>query len=150
MKKKVLAVASGGGHWVQLSRLAPAFRDHDVTFVTTLPGVEAPLKGYDVAIVRDASRSAKFDLIVLIYQMIRLIVKNRPDVVITTGAAPGVIALRIAKLFGAKTIWLDSIANVEEVSMSGRLAKTSADLWLTQWAHLVDKNPGLQFKGAVI
>jgi hypothetical protein len=33
-RKKILAVSSGGGHWVQLLRLAPAFKGHDVVYVT--------------------------------------------------------------------------------------------------------------------
>ena len=36
--KRILAVASSGGHWVQLTRLRPAFEGHDVAYVTTNPG----------------------------------------------------------------------------------------------------------------
>ena len=43
----------------------------------------------------------------------------RPDVVITTGAAPGYFAVRIGKLLGARVVWVDSIANAEELSLSG-------------------------------
>ena len=71
----------------------------------------------------------------------------RPDAVITTGAAPGYVALRLAKLRGCRTVWLDSIANAEESSMSGRLAQPYADLWLTQWEDLAAQTPGLQYWG---
>ncbi|GIW73864.1 MAG: hypothetical protein KatS3mg103_0386 [Phycisphaerales bacterium] len=37
---------------------------------------------------------------------------------------------------GARTVWVDSIANVEEMSMTGRLVGPYATLWLTQWPHL--------------
>jgi exopolysaccharide biosynthesis glucuronosyltransferase PssD len=74
---------------------------------------------------------------------------ERPDVVISTGAAPGYIAIRLGKLLGAKTVWLDSIANVEHLSMSGALVGRYADLWLTQWPHL-EKEDGPRFKGAVL
>jgi hypothetical protein len=41
-------------------------------------------------------------------------------------------------MMGARTIWLDSIANVDELSLSGQMAGRFADLWLTQWPHLTE------------
>ena len=73
----------------------------------------------------------------------------RPDVVISTGAAPGYFALRLGKLFGARTIWVDSIANAEEMSLSGRLAQRYADLWLTQWPE-VAKRDGARYEGRLL
>jgi spore maturation protein CgeB len=69
-------------------------------------------------------------------RMLLVILRERPDVIVTTGAAPGYFALRFGKWIGARTIWLDSIANVNELSMSGRIVAQYADLWLTQWPHL--------------
>ncbi len=68
---------------------------------------------------------------------------------ISTGALPGYMALRLGKLLGANTIWVDSIANVEELSESGRRIGNHADLWLTQWQHLA-KPEGPEFRGSVI
>ena len=50
---------------------------------------------------------------------------------------------------GARTIWLDSIANVEELSMSGSWIGRSADLWLTQWPHLA-RPEGPHYAGSVL
>ena len=74
----------------------------------------------------------------------------RPDVVITTGAAPGLVALALARLMGARTIWLESIANAEKLSMSGQLAGRIANLRLTQWAHLAQRHDRLQYFGQVL
>jgi len=68
---------------------------------------------------------------------------------VTTGAAPGYLAIRLGRLMGAKTIWVDSVANAEELSMSGRLAGRHAGLWLTQWAHLAGR-PGPEYRGSVL
>jgi hypothetical protein len=76
-------------------------------------------------------------------------VRLRPHVVFTTGAAPGAVALVIGRVFGAKTIWLDSIANVETVSGSGRMVRHFAQLWLTQWPHLATPD-GPEYAGAVL
>jgi hypothetical protein len=148
--QKILAIASGGGHWVQLQRLTPAFENHEVCYVTTLPGLVGAVSRAKVSIVRDASRTDRLGLIVLIAQIFWIIITQRPNIVISTGAAPGAIALRIGKMLGARTVWIDSFANVDELSMSGQLVRKYADLWLTQWPQLVEKYDGLMYRGAVI
>jgi UDP-N-acetylglucosamine:LPS N-acetylglucosamine transferase len=147
-RPRVLAVASGGGHWVQLLRLMPAFSDCDVAFVSTLVA-DSPIAGQRYRRVPDASRWDKIGLARMALSLVQLILKERPDVIISTGAAPGYVALLLGHLIGARTIWVDSIANVDELSMSGRLAGRCADLWLTQWPHLARPN-GPHFAGTVI
>lgn len=148
-KPRVLAVASGGGHWVQLRRVAPAFEGCDVTYVTVEKSYRDEVLDAPVRIVLDATRWNKLKLIVMMLQITWIVLTSRPDVVISTGAAPGFFALRIAGMLGKRTVWLDSIANVEEVSMSGRKIGPHATLWLTQWAHLAEPD-GPQFRGAVL
>jgi len=147
--KKLLAVASGGGHWVQLLRLAPAFAECDVVFVTVQEAYRADVEGHKFYSVLDATRQTKIRLIRTALELFWIVCKERPDVVISTGAAPGYFAIVLGKLLGARTIWVDSIANVEQLSMSGKLAGRHAHLWLTQWPHLATKE-GPQFRGAVL
>lgn len=148
--KKVLAVASGGGHWVQLLRLRPAFEGCTMVYVTVQPSYAAEVAGAgQFYAVTDATRWSRWDLLKMVLQVTWIVLRERPDVVITTGAAPGVVALRMGKWLGARTVWLDSIANVEAMSMSGMKVRAFADLWLTQWEHLSAKD-GPQFLGAVL
>jgi UDP-N-acetylglucosamine:LPS N-acetylglucosamine transferase len=155
---RVLAVASGGGHWVQLSRLAPAWDGCAVTYVTTNPGFRAeaaaaaaargqPGPGFHV--VFEANRWQKIRLLRSLLQMVRILLQVRPDVVVTTGAAPGYFALRLGALMGCRTIWIDSIANAEQLSLAGQKAERHSDLWLTQWEHLAAPN-GPEYKGSVL
>jgi len=148
--KRLLLVASGGGHWVQLARMSPAFDGHKATYVTTLPGTQPPSPSAKVALICDASRSKPHLLILLFFQLLWIVIRVRPEVAVSTGAAPGLLAIQISKLFGAKTIWIDSIANSEELSLSGRLAGRYADVWLTQWPHLTGAHPGLTSYGGVL
>jgi len=122
-RHRILAVASAGGHWVQLGRLSEAFADSDTLYVTTVAGETAPSGGRPVATISDGSRNEPWRLLVAAMQLAVLMHRFRPDAVITTGAAPGYVALRLAKLRGCRTVWLDSIANAEEISMSARLAR---------------------------
>ena len=146
---KVLAVASGGGHWVQLMRLKDAFHGHDVAYATVQAAYAVDTPAARFYTVRDATRWDRWGLVVLACQLAFILLRERPNVVITTGAAPGVMALMLAKILRARTIWVDSIANVEAVSMSGQHARRFADLWLTQWPHLADVN-GPRFEGSVL
>jgi len=147
-KKRVLAVASGGGHWVQLLRLRPAFDEVSVEFMSTnaayAKDVSAPLH-----VVTDANMWNKLALIKMFAEVAWVVLRVRPDVVITTGAAPGFAAIVFGRIFGAKTVWIDSIANSEELSTSGKKVQHLASVWLTQWKHLsTDDGPG--YWGAVL
>jgi len=135
-RQRILAVASSGGHWVQLSRLKPAFEGHDVAYLTTDPGHRGEVGAARFYAVPDASRWNKLALLRTALRIAWVVVRERPDVVISTGAAPGYLAIRFAGLLGARTAWVDSVANVEELSLSGQMASAKADLCLTQWPHL--------------
>lgn len=145
---KLLAVASTGGHWVQLRRLTPAFDGHEVTWVTTNAGHRSEVGDDDFHVIEDASRATKLAVIRCALQVLMIVIRLRPKVVISTGAAPGYVAIRLAKLFGARTVWIDSVANVEELSLSGRMASATADLCLTQWPHLAGGE--IRYLGAVL
>lgn len=148
-RRRVLAVASAGGHWIQLQRLRPAFEDQQVAFVTTNAGYRGEARPHRFYVVNDASRWNKFRLALMAVRLLLIILRERPDVVISTGAACGYFAVRFGKLIGARTLWIDSIANIDEVSMAGRLAGKYADLWLTQWPHLATPE-GPHYAGAVL
>lgn len=149
-KTKVLAISSGGGHWVQLLRLRPAFADCDVVFATVREGYRADLApGSEFRLIPEANRWNKLGVLRALCTVARLLWRERPDVVISTGAAQGYLAVRIGRLFGARTIWLDSIANGEELSLSGQKAGPHATLWLTQWEHLA-RPAGPYYRGSVL
>lgn len=147
--KRVLAVSSGGGHWIQLQRIMPAFRDQRVTYATTLEGYRSEVGPARFYVVPDANRWNKVGLIRMAMKLAWILIRERPDLVISTGAAPGFFAVRLGKALGATTVWVDSMANVEELSLSGKKAGPYADLWLTQWPHLA-KPEGPFFAGGVL
>jgi UDP-N-acetylglucosamine:LPS N-acetylglucosamine transferase len=145
----VLAVASGGGHWVQLLRLKAAWQGHDVAYVTVQADYRAEVPGSRFHVVTDATRWSRWKLLRMIVEVGVVVLRERPEVIVTTGAAPGLVALRLGKWLGARTVWIDSIANVEALSLSGTRALQFADLCLTQWPHLA-KPGGPQYVGAVL
>jgi UDP-N-acetylglucosamine:LPS N-acetylglucosamine transferase len=148
-RRRVLAVASSGGHWVQLLRILPALEGCDVAFATVTDAYRGQVEGHRFYRVSDATLWNKVGLVKLAIRMAWVIGRERPDVVISTGAAPGYFALVLGRLLGAKTIWLDSITNIERMSVSGTRIGPHADLWLTQWEHLATPE-GPRYGGAVL
>jgi UDP-N-acetylglucosamine:LPS N-acetylglucosamine transferase len=152
MSKKILLVASGGGHWVQLLRLKAAWSNCLPIYMTVQSSYRAQVPGARFYCVPDATRWDRWKLVSMILQVTWIVVKERPNVILTTGAAPGYIAIRVGKFFGIRTVWIDSIANVEAISMSGQKVGAYADLWLTQWEHLAQpaKSKGPKYIGSVL
>ena len=118
-----------------------------MAYVTTIDSYRKDVGSSRFYLVNDANRWNRFGLIKMALKLIWILLRERPDIVISTGAAPGYVAIRVAKLMGARTIWIDSIANVDVLSLSGQKVGRHADLWLTQWPHLAKPALDLFFKG---
>jgi UDP-N-acetylglucosamine:LPS N-acetylglucosamine transferase len=130
--------------------LRPAFEGFDVAYVTVYPDYAEDLPDERFYVVSDVTRVSLFKLLILVPQFARIMLRERPDVVITTGSAPGLVGLAVARLLtGAKTIWIDSIANCERMSSSGLQARRVAHRWLTQWPDLAGPH-GPEYWGAVL
>ena len=148
-KPRVMAISSGGGHWIELLRLRPAFDDCERVWVTVNEAYRTHVEGDRFLCVDDVTRWDRVGMLRCAAQVTRLLIQERPDVIISTGALPGFFGITIGKALGARTVWIDSIANVEEMSMSGDKARPFADLWLTQWKELA-RPGGPLFKGSVL
>ncbi len=148
-QRRIVAISSGGGHWVQLLRLRPALAGSQVTYVTVDRAYAVDVPGERFRTIVDATRWNKPKLAWMALQVAWILVRVRPDAIVSTGAASGYFALRLGKLLRARTVWLDSIANVEQLSMTGRLVGRFADLWLTQWPHLA-RPDGPHFLGGTL
>ena len=134
---------------MELIRLAPAFEGHDIAFATVSDAYRGEAGSARFYIFRDVTRWDVTRWAQTIVKLAWILWRERPDVVISTGALPGYFSLRLAKWFGARTVWLDSIANVEELSMSGQKIGKHVDLWLTQWPHLA-RADGPYYRGTVL
>lgn len=151
-KPKLLAISSPGGHWIQLTRLC-AQLENRYHLVYAMPCTRfhaaATHHGHKLYAITDVSADDKWRLIPCALQVLWILLKERPTAIISTGAAPGAVAIGLGKLLRIRTIWVDSIANVRQISRAGRLIQRQADVFLTQWEHLSDGQRVL-YKGAVL
>jgi UDP-N-acetylglucosamine:LPS N-acetylglucosamine transferase len=146
---KILAIASGGGHWIQLLRLRPAFIGADVAYASVNASLAADVTGHRFHRFIDANRDQKWALLKQVLQIGWILLIVRPDVIVSTGASCGYVAIRIGRLLGARTLFIDSIANAERLSLSGHMACRHANLMLTQWPHLASSD-GPEYQGSVL
>lgn len=147
-KPRLLALASGGGHWIQLLRLRPAFADFDVTYVSTFENYAGMVGGARFHTVADASRFDLKPFIPIFLRALRILLRERPAAIVTTGSAPMLVFVILGRLTGRKTLWVDSIANGERLSSSGRMAKRFAKV-VTQWPEVAVRE-GVECWGPVL
>ncbi|MFT6315544.1 MAG: UDP-N-acetylglucosamine:LPS N-acetylglucosamine transferase [Candidatus Azotimanducaceae bacterium] len=146
---KILAVASGGGHWLQLLRLRPAFGGIECIYASVNQDQSRDVDPDKFYLIPEANRDTKIMLLLLCLKLTFIILKVRPTAIVSAGAAPGYLAIRIGQLVGAKGLFIDSIANAEKLSLSGELASHHADLMLTQWPAL-SRTRHVKYRGSVI
>lgn len=138
--KKVIAVSSFGGHTVELNEILSTMRFFHIVRVCTNGK-------YDYHI-DDFSRSNFWIVFKVVFQMWQIIKKENPDAIISTGAAPGLVAIVVAWLLGKETIWIDSVATRSKLSLSGRLVKPFCDFFYVQWPEL--SNDKIKYIGNVL
>lgn len=150
-KLKICLAASAGGHLSQLLAIAESWEGHETFCVATSEVVRGRLREHGPTyIVGECNRQRPLQVLRVLARCIAIAIRERPQVVISTGAAAGCIQCFLGKMIGAKIIWIDSITNVERLSLSGLMVRRIADLFLVQWPELTKKYTNVQFAGTVI
>lgn len=148
---KICLVASAGGHLTQLLKIAKCWEDYETFCVTTLKVVENELSTHGrVHVIGECNHKQPMRVMKVMAKCIKVVFCERPDVVMSTGAACGCVMCFLGKLLGAKVVWVDSITNVKRMSLSGRMVRHISDLFLVQWPELADQYRNVEYVGAVI
>lgn len=148
---KICLAASAGGHISQLLKLAESWKGYETCCVTTTGVVQEKLQKYGkVYVVGECNREHLLKVVAVFVRCVNIILRERPNVVISTGAAVGCVMCFLGKLLGANVVWIDSITNVEQISLSGRMVKYVADLFLVQWPELAEQYSNAEYVGAVV
>jgi len=148
---RICLAASAGGHISQLLKISDNWNEHDTFCVTTTDVIRDMLREHGkVYVVGECNRQHPIRVLKVLVQCIKVVLREKPDVVISTGAAAGCMVCFISKLLGAKVIWIDSITNVERISLSGRMVRYISDLFLVQWPKLTKQYRNVEYVGTVI
>jgi len=138
---KICLAASAGGHLTQMLRLMDAFEDHDVFFVTIKAKSSENLS--NACYLRDTAGPTKihmiFNMVIVAIQSLRIILRERPRVIVSTGADVTIPICYIGKFFGVKIIFIESLSRLTSKSGAGKIIYPITDLFLVQWESLLGK-----------
>ena len=82
-----------------------------------------------------SNRSIKA-LIINTHRAIKILRKERPDLIITSGAAPAIPFFWIGKLMGAKTVYIEVFDRIGASTIAGKLCYPVADKFIVQWEEM--------------
>lgn len=131
---RIVLAASAGGHLRQLQILEPWWRAHERHWVTfdKADAVSMLAEEHTSWAFHPTTRNVP-NLIRNFGVAWRVLRAFRPDVVVSTGAAIAVPFFVLAKLFGVRTVFLEVYDRIDSPTLTGRLCRPLADLFLVQW-----------------
>ena len=137
MKKvKICVTCSSGGHLTQALIVTESLHG-DKFFVTFYdPRVSSLLKGYKYYLVTHP-RHNPFLLVKNCLDALKILLKEKPNLIISTGADVTVGICILGKLMGTKIIYIESGGNVYTPSLTGRIIYPFADLFIIQWKPML-------------
>lgn len=154
MKKKVLFISSTGGHLTEMLELRQLFRKYDYHIITEKTKSTLFLSKKHKGRVDYLKYGTKDHLLSYCFifpwnclKSLYYYFKIKPDVVITTGTHTAVPMCYIAKLFGKKVIYIETFANIETKTLSGRMVYPIADLFIVQWESMLKLYPKAVYGG---
>ena len=152
--KKVMFISSTGGHLSELLQLKSLFNEYDYCLVTektksteTLAQKYSGKTHYLVYGTKSHLFSYLFKFAFNIFKSLFLMIKIRPDVVVTTGTHTAVPMCYLAKLFGKKVIFIETFANRKTKTKAGSLVYPIADVFIVQWESMLELYPNAGFGG---
>ena len=154
--KKVLFIASTGGHLNELLQLKPIFEKYDYNLITEKDKTTENLKDEykeKIAYLKYGTRSKIisyiFVFIVNIIKSIYLYFKIKPKYIVTTGTHTAVPICYISKLFGTKIIFIETFANRNTKTLSGKMVYPIANLFIVQWEDMLKLYPKAVYGGSI-
>ncbi|HRW31249.1 PssD/Cps14F family polysaccharide biosynthesis glycosyltransferase [Methanothrix sp.] len=146
---KIAIVCSHGGHLTQMLYLMDAFKGNDIIIIT-YDSKRTQELDYKKYLVKNIGYNPVRMLTAAI-TFLRVFSRYRPDLIISNGSEIAIPALYIGRLLGAKIIFIESWARVNNPSLTGRLVYPIADHLLVQWPQLISKyGKKAVFEGALI
>ncbi|MGN0386830.1 MAG: PssD/Cps14F family polysaccharide biosynthesis glycosyltransferase [Lachnospiraceae bacterium] len=139
---KVCFVGSSGGHLFHLYLLKPFWQDKDRFWVTfEKEDAISLLNGERMYYCYGPSNRSMKALVINCFRALNILRKERPDLIISTGAAPAVPFFWFGKLMGAKTIYLEVYDRIDKPTLSGKLCYPVTDRFIVQWEEMKQVYP---------
>lgn len=135
--KKVCLVGSSGGHLTHLYMLERFWKDKERFWVTfDKEDANSLLKDEKVYHCHFPTNRNLKNLIKNTILALKIIPKERPDLIISSGAAVAVPFFYVGKFFGAKLIYIEVFDRINKPTLTGRLVYPITDRFIVQWDEM--------------
>ncbi len=135
-KLTIALVANAGGHLTELQSVETAWKGHDFFYVTQRYPWTQGLKPACLTPGLDVRKLPTLKVLCMLVMAAFVIawvwVRRRPDVVVSTGGELALPAFWLAKLVRAKTIFIESYARTEGLSMAAKAVAPVTDEFFVQ------------------
>ena len=153
--KKVIFAASSGGHLTEILKLQELFKEYDYLKKKKKTDVTKDLANkYNMKFIKYGPCKNKFKyvwtIIENIFLTIKIVSKFKPDTIVSTGAQIGGFFCYVGKFFGAKVIYIETMAKIKELSGTGNNVYKIADKFYVQWKNLEEKYDKAEYIGRLI
>ena len=152
--KKVMFISSTGGHLTELLELKKMFKKYDYSIITEKTKSNKSLKldypkKVHYVLYGTKHNKIKYPFIAIINCFVCLYyyIKIRPKVIVTTGAHTAVPMCLIGKMFGSKIVYIETFANINTKTITGRIIYKFADLFIVQWESMLKLYPKAVYGG---
>ena len=156
MKKKVLFISSTGGHFNELMQLSSLFEKYEYHIVTEKDKSNENMKdiyGSKLYFLPYGTRAKLFTYIFkyfyLCLKTVYLYFKLRPKVIVTTGTHTAGPMCILGKIFRSKVIYIETFANTNKKTATGKLIYKIADLFIVQWEEMLELYPNAVYGGSI-
>ncbi|OGT37979.1 MAG: hypothetical protein A3F11_03140 [Gammaproteobacteria bacterium RIFCSPHIGHO2_12_FULL_37_14] len=148
-KNKICVISSCGGHLSEVRVLLPVYSTYDYFYVLNDKALLASDMQNKTYFITHAERNWK--IFINMWEAFKIIRKERPTVLMSTGAGLIVPFSLIARFFfGIKTIYIETIAYVDRPSLTGKIMYYLADFFYYQWPGLKQFFPKGEYIGALL
>lgn len=147
---KICFVGSSGGHLTHLYMLKPFWKDYERIWATfDKEDAKSLLLGEKIYPVYYPSNRSLKALLINSYRAIKILKKERPNLIISSGAAPAIPFFWIGKLFGAKTIYIEVFDRIDKPTIAGKLCYPVTDKFIVQWEEMKQVYPKAENLGSI-
>jgi beta-1,4-N-acetylglucosaminyltransferase len=148
-ERPVLIVCSTGGHLLQMQELRAAWEPFERLWVTfDKSDSRSLLRGERVLHAHSPTNRNVPNLLRNLRMAWRVLRRERPSAILTTGAGVAVPFAWMGRLLGVPTIYVESVTRIEGLSLSARLIAPVAKRMYAQWPELAAQSAGrLHFAG---
>ncbi len=150
-QKKICLISSSGGHFEQLKMLKELSRKYEVFIVTEKTKYNKDDKNINSFLIQVNRKEVLFlvKMIINAIKSLKIIIREKPDVIISTGVLATIPMCILGKKFHKKLIYIESFAKITSPTKTGKLLYKYADRFYVQWEEMLKYYPNAICKGGI-